>query len=96
MITDNITEIGIDSDERLYIIPQNEQFSMIWRSASEVHWNTDLKYLYSPKPREWSYYQWYCHIIDVVKDEYGCALLLDGNTDWNNVPDELRNEISNK
>lgn len=93
MITDNITEIGIDSDEQLYIIPQSQQFSMIWRSAREVHWNTDLKCLYSPKPREWSYYQWYYHIIDVVKDECGCTLSLDGNTRWINVPEQLRKEI---
>ncbi|WP_316787692.1 hypothetical protein [Pedobacter frigoris] len=57
MKSDSITEIGIDSKERLYIIPENEQFTMIWRSASEVHWDENRLRLYSPKPREWSYYQ---------------------------------------
>ncbi|WP_316794089.1 hypothetical protein [Pedobacter frigoris] len=95
MKTDKITEIGIDGDERLYVVPEKEQFSMIWRSASEVHWNADLKCLYSPKPREWSYYQWYYHIIDVVRDEYGCKLSLDGDTKWINVPDQVRSQIYN-
>ena len=90
---DNITEIGIDSSERLYIIPQKEEFSMIWRSAAEVHWDTVKQCLYSPKPREWSYYQWFCHIVDIVKDEYGCGLLVTNGTKWSNVPDQLRNEI---
>jgi len=37
----------------------------------EVHWNDKEGYLFSPKPREWSYLDWYKHIIGVVKDEYG-------------------------
>lgn len=96
MTTDNITEIGIDGSERLYIIPQKAQFSMIWRTASEVHWNADLRCLYSPKPREWNYHQWFLHIVDVVKDEYGCTLSLDSNTRWINVPEKLRKEIELK
>lgn len=94
MTKDSIAEIGIDGLGRLYVMPENEQFTMIWRSALEVHWDTANRYLYSPIPREWTYYQWYHHMIDVVKDEYGCLLFINSSSCWVNVPDELKNEIT--
>jgi hypothetical protein len=72
METDTIIGIGIVNSERLYIRPYNKRFDYIWRSATEVHWDQEKKFLYSPKPREWSYYDWYCHIIAVVKSENDC------------------------
>lgn len=53
MTTDNITEVGINTDGQLYLKPYKEKFPLIWRSASEVHWNDKEHHLYSPKPREW-------------------------------------------
>ena len=91
--SDNIIEIGIDSSGRLYIIPEYEDFSMIWRSATEVHWDIEKRYLYSPKPREWSYYQWFCQIIMAVKDEYGSDLVVTSTTKWNRISEQLRSEI---
>lgn len=92
-MNDTIIEIGIDGSERLYIVPQKKQFTMIWRSAAEVHWDTTMKCLYSPKPREWSYYQWYCHIVDTVRGEYGCNLSITDHTKWVNIPDQLKSQI---
>ena len=66
---------------------------MIWRSATEVHWDTTMKCLFSPKPRGWSYYQWYGHIVDIVRDEYGCNLSVTDHTKWVNIPDQLRSQI---
>lgn len=93
MTTDNILEIGIDERERLYIMPENERFTMIYRSAAEVHWDNDGEFLYSPKPREWSYFDWFRHIVDVVQSEYGCKLLLTRQTLWTNVPNQLKEQI---
>ena len=59
MEIDNIIEIGIDNSERLYIKPENEKFTQIYRTATEVHWDNDGCYLYSPKPKDWTYLQWY-------------------------------------
>lgn len=39
MTQDDIIEIGIDKSDRLYIKPKTEKFSMIYRSAAEVHWD---------------------------------------------------------
>jgi hypothetical protein len=94
MTTDKILEIGIDEKERLYIKPKNERFTMIYRAAAEVHWESNGQYLYSPKPREWTYLDWFMHIIDVVRSEYGCRLLLTPQTSWTNVPNDLRQQIT--
>ncbi len=49
---DEIIEVGIDKNERLFIRPKNEHFSLIYRTATEVHWDEKKIFLYSPKPRE--------------------------------------------
>jgi hypothetical protein len=93
MTTDNISAIGINEAGQLFIKPETECFVLIWRSATEVHWNDKGGYLFSPKPREWSYLDWYNHIIGVVKDEYGCKLIMTSNTNWLNIPDDLKQQI---
>lgn len=93
MTTDQIIEIGIDHEDRLYIRPEKQTFEYIYRAAAEVGWDNKEKVLFSPKPREWSYYVWYRHILDIAKDEYGCKLLLTDKTQWRNVPDDLQQQI---
>lgn len=95
MIDDQILELGIDDKERLYIKPATERFVLIYRTATEVHWDNKGLFLYSPKPREWTYFDWYKHIIEVVKNECGCKLILSGQTVWINIANDLRKEIEN-
>jgi hypothetical protein len=77
MKTDSISEISIDNEERLRVYPASTTYDHIYRSATEVHWNPGGKYLYSPRPREWSYFDWYTQIVSVVKSEYGNLLIID-------------------
>jgi hypothetical protein len=42
----------------------------------EIQWDAEGHYLYSRKPREWSYVQWIQQIIAAVKGEYGCTLVI--------------------
>lgn len=93
MNLDKILEIGIDDQERLYIKPEKERFTLIYRSATEVHWDAIGMFLYSPKPREWSYFNWYKHIVSVALDEYRFKLKLAPGTNWINIPEELKTEI---
>ena len=93
---DEITEIGIDENERLIIKPKNIKFTLIYRTATEVHWDEKLLALYSPKPREHSYYEWYRHIIDVAEKECNTKLILTARTNWTNIPNELKQEIIKK
>lgn len=93
MIVDNIIEIRIDEGGRLIIKPEKERFDHIYREAAEVHYDSTHLFLYSPRPREWTYFDWYKHIISVVEGG-NCKLLLTDNTAWINIPDELKKQIT--
>lgn len=90
---DEVIEVGIDKNERLFIRPKNERFNLIYRTATEVHWDEKELFLYSPKPREWSYFEWYRHIIDVADKECNCKLFLTHRTTWTNIEYELKKQI---
>ena len=82
MKEDFITIVEIDSTDRLHIKPGFEKFTMIYRTATEVHWDNEKSTLYSPKPRDWSYLEWYLHIVGVAKSE------------WINISEDLKNKIT--
>lgn len=91
---DNIIEIGIDEQERLFIKPESATFPFIYRTATEVHWDEKRKVLYSPKPKEWTYTDWYKQIVGVVQTECNHLLHVTDDTIWTNVPSDLKEEIS--
>jgi hypothetical protein len=93
METDNIIEISIDHLGRLCIKPENKVYTLIWTLAKEVHWDQAGRFLYSPKPREWSYFDWFKHITTVSKEECHCSLLLTEDTLWINIPLSLKEQI---
>lgn len=92
MERDEIIEIGIDSEERLYLVPKSKQFPLIYREAKEVSWSPEGKCLYSPKPREWSYVRWYNQIVNAAKEQ-SCILSISKNVKWVDVPESLKLEI---
>ena len=92
MKADVIKEIKIDDKDRLCIFPTKERFSQIFTLAKEVNWDDSQLFLYSPRPREWSYFDWYRHIINVAS-ECDVTLLLTSDTIWTNIPTLLKNEI---
>ncbi len=93
MKIDKILEIGIDDKERLFIKPAREHFTLIYRRATEVHWDNNGFFLYSPKPREWTYFDWFRHITGVTETKCNCKLILTDVTEWTNVSDELKQKI---
>jgi hypothetical protein len=94
MTRDDIAEIRIDVAERLCVVPRSDSFPYIYRAAMEVHWDNEGRYLYSPKPREWSYVRWFQQIIAAAKDEYNCHLVITPETRWLNIDDILKTEIT--
>ncbi len=96
MRKDEIAEIGIDKSERLYIKPRTEKFTMIYRSASEIHWDNEGLFLSSPKPREWTYLDWFKHIVSLIKSDCDCNLILTGKTIWTNIDKVLRENIESE
>jgi hypothetical protein len=95
MESDNIQEIGIDENSRLFIKPETKKFPLIYRTATEVHWDNNKNVLYSPKPREWTYFDWYRHIVSTLKMECGCKLKITPETLWISIPKTLEEEIRN-
>ena len=89
---DEIIEIGIDSEERLYLVPASKEFPFIYREAKDVAWLPERRCLYSPKPREWSYARWYSQIINTVKKQ-SCILSISKNVKWVAIPESLKLEI---
>jgi hypothetical protein len=93
---DEIIEIAIDEKERLLIKPKNTRFTLIYRTATEVHWDEKLLSLYSPKPRECTYLNWYQHIINVAEVECNTKLILTARTKWTNISNELKKTINRR
>ena len=90
---DNISEVGIDDKQRLYVRPEKQTFEFIYRAAAEVGWDSKENFLFSPKPKEWTYFDWYKQIVGVVETECNCKLLLTDKTHWSNISDELKHQI---
>ena len=93
MRQDSILEISIDENGRLQIRPEKEKFGLIYRSATEVHWDSKGLFLYSPRPREWTYLDWYKQIVSTIWTEYSCKLNLKNETSWTLIPKELKQSI---
>ena len=93
MTKDTVAEVGIDEAGRLYVRPSLMSFEYIWRAAMEVNWDPSEHRLFGPKPREWTYVDWYKQILAAAANEYGVQLKLAPNTVWSNVPVAIRGEI---
>jgi hypothetical protein len=93
MTSDKIIEIGIDDKGRIFVKPLTEQFEFIYRDASVINWDNEERFLYSPKPIELTYFDWFRQILFAAKGEYGCELIVTSETKWTNIPDELKNQI---
>lgn len=96
MVEDMIAEIGIDDEERLYVRPTSTSFPHIYRAAMEVGWDDKTGRLFSPKPRKWTYVDWFSQIIAAASDEYGTRLNVVAGTVFVNIPDTLRTEIQSR
>lgn len=56
---DEIKEVVIDDTGSLYVVQSTATFPNIYREAMQVGWNQKENRLFSPKPREWTYLQWF-------------------------------------
>ncbi len=92
MRTDTIEAVGIDERGSLWVKPATAAFAHIYREAMEVHWDAERGCLYSPKPREWSYVDWFRQIIRAVHYQ-GFELALKQSTLWSGITPELQQAI---
>lgn len=92
MKTDKVIEIGIDTENQLYIKPKNSTFPEINGINGDLKWNPDLKVIHAPKPGEFSYLMWYSQIIKAAKKQ-GYTLEVDSDTRWVNMTDEVMRDV---
>ena len=93
MKQDKINRIEIDTEGKMFIYPMESKFPMIYRSAAEIHWDADKNAVYSPAPREWTYLTWFKHIVDLIDKEADIQLYPTVQTEWVNIPTDLKNAI---
>jgi len=93
MQSDEIVEIGIGKDNRLYACLKNEQMNQIYRAAMEVNWDEQKNALYCIPRGEWTYKEWFSQILNAALDEYGFILKLSDDVRWTNVPEDLKTQI---
>ena len=95
MERDHIIEVGIDDNKRIYVKPETQKFPVMYREAVEVNWNEEKHYLFSPKPRKWSYTDWFLHIVSAAKLQ-SCELFISEKTCWKNISEKLKVETLNQ
>ena len=93
MQTDTIDAVGIDGSGSLWIKPATATFAYIYREAMEVQWNAEQGGLFTPKPREWTYVDWFRQIVAAAR-ELGVELVIGPMTAWSDIDVTLREAIS--
>jgi len=95
----DITEISILETGELLVKPKENKdniFQFIYRTATGVNWDEQSQCFKTPKPKEWSYQDWYENIISSVIDEIGIELKITSNTKYYNISNNLKESIKTK
>lgn len=99
MESETINAIEITSSGQLLLLIEsggNPSYQYVYREAAGVYWDNDRKgFKSSEAPREWSYSDWFNHIIAVVKTGLGIEMKLSNDVTWLNIPEDVKNEILN-
>ena len=91
----NISKVSVLEDGKLRIFPEvpSASYQHIYREASEVYWDNDLKCFYSPVPREWDYKKWFGQIVSVVRSGLGIKLNLLEETEFQSDRSEFKTDM---
>lgn len=81
--------VGIESQGK-------PMYQYVYREAAGVYWDQSRKGFKSTPIREWSCYQWFKQIIEVVRSGLGVELKLGANVIWQNVPEKQKAEIQSE
>lgn len=100
MATIPIAYVVLDEDGRMQVYPDvpadDPGYKYIYRDATGVRWDNRKRCLYGGIPRQFSHQDWFEAIRDAVEREYGDNLVLTKLTEWVNISDELRANLSEK
>jgi len=90
---EEIIQIGIDDENRLFLTTKEKSFSMIYRLAKGINWDNERKRLISTPIKEWSKYKWYLHILNTIYKECNIELIPTRKTEYINLDRKSKNQI---
>ena len=93
-----VMEIKISEAGELLVKPAvnpDKICRFVYRAAMEVDWDEESQSFICPKPREWTYFDWYKQVVAATVSELGILLKVTSGTVWTNVPREFQEQISN-
>jgi hypothetical protein len=96
MVTEEISIIEIlESGELLILLESGGKpmYQYIYREAAEVRWDNDVKGFKAPATRSWSYSDRFKQIVNVLASGLEVNLKISNETNWVNVPENLKTEI---
>lgn len=88
-MNDEIEEVGIDGDGRIYVRPRTAEFPYIYREAMEVHRDGARCRPHGALPRQWCHAEWLEQILKAAAEQ-GCSLKFTSKTTWINRPAHLQ------
>ena len=86
----------LDSGELLLALESGgkSEYQYVYREAAGVYWDNELKGFKSTIPTgEWTYSQWFSHIVDIVKTGVGVEISLANEVVWGNIPEQTKTQI---
>ncbi len=98
--TRRILKVEFANDFGVRIFPAffpNDKHEYIYRTASGVDWNSEMKCFLAAEPTRWEPLKLFSHIVNEVSGELGLILVLDGGTEFavseKNILDGIVNEF---
>ncbi|HEX3422468.1 MAG TPA: hypothetical protein VHS33_03585 [Sphingomicrobium sp.] len=89
-----IAVVAMDEAGRLLLKPTESLFDTLHMAGAwGFRWDVAATSLAIPLPREWSYRDWFDHVVAIIGQEYGVHLMVGPQTQWRSVPPEVQAEI---
>lgn len=89
-----ISEVALDEAGRLLLKPAETLFDDLHMAGAwGFRWDAHRRMLAIPPPRDWSYHDWFQHVVTIIGQQYGVHLKLGPRTEWSSVPTEVRTQI---
>lgn len=87
----------MDSGKLLLVLESggSNSYQYVYREGLGIYWDNEKKGFHSNEGLggDWSYSDWFMHIIKVVKTGVGVDLCLSEDVIWSNISEKIKNDI---
>ncbi len=89
-----IAEVTLDDAGRLLLKPAEILFDDLHMAGAwGFRWDAPTSSLAIPLPRQWTYRDWFEHVVTIIGSQYGVHLTVGSETRWIAVPLSVRYDI---